>query len=87
MLSDAITENGVIVYDAKTFEECNNFVWKDGGRPEAQKGFHDDQVFALALALMGARSYPTHLRGEGEEVPNFLAGRKLMETVDSVTGY
>lgn len=87
VLANAINENAVIVYDRRTREECNNFVWKDGGRAEAQKGFHDDHVFALALALMGAKSYPMHLKAGDEPVEAMLAHRVRNETADPVTGY
>ena len=33
--------------------EMNTFVYNDQGRPEADKGKHDDLVFACGLALMG----------------------------------
>ena len=64
-----------------------NFVWKDAGRAEAQRGFHDDHVVALGLALMGAKCYPSHLQDGAEAVPAFLAARVRNETADSVTGY
>jgi hypothetical protein len=33
--------------------EMNTFVYNEKGRPEADKGKHDDMIFALGLALMG----------------------------------
>jgi len=33
--------------------EMNTFVYNEKGRPEADKGKHDDLVFALGLALVG----------------------------------
>ena len=87
VIANAINDGGVIVHDRRIQEECMNFVWKDAGRAEAQRGFHDDHVVALGLALMGAKCYPSHLKDGAEAVPAFLAARVRNETMDSVTGY
>jgi hypothetical protein len=37
----------------RVMTEMNTFVYNEKGRPEADKGKHDDMIFALGLALMG----------------------------------
>lgn len=43
--------------DPRLKDECNNFVYNERGKPEAQRGKHDDLVMALALALEAISQY------------------------------
>ncbi len=57
-LDMAIREFSVLIRDANTLLECQKFVINARGRPEGQQGCHDDEVFALGLAVMGLRTMP-----------------------------
>ncbi len=68
-LDTAIREYSVLIRDANTLQECLTFVVDARGRPEGQQGCHDDEVFALALAVIGLRTAPkidaaSQLRGQ-----------------------
>lgn len=39
------------VRSSRLIEELRTFVWKDNGKPEHMKGFHDDTVMAMAFGL------------------------------------
>lgn len=54
----AIREFGVIIRDPHTLNEHQYFVIKANGKAEAQDGMHDDEVFALALAVVGLGTAP-----------------------------
>jgi hypothetical protein len=62
-LGNAIREQAVIIRKANTLAECMTFVYKPTGKPEGQSGCHDDEVIALALAVIGMivtpRAMPT----------------------------
>jgi uncharacterized protein (UPF0335 family) len=49
-LVQIIREDATIEPDVKTLKEMLTFVKKDNGKKEAQDGFHDDLVMALAIA-------------------------------------
>jgi hypothetical protein len=57
-LDAAIREMSVAVRDPNTLAELLSFVIKANGRPEAQDGCHDDEVFALALCVQGIETAP-----------------------------
>lgn len=52
-LDRAIREMSVLIHDPNTLSECRTFVVHPDGRPAAQAGCHDDEVIALALAVVG----------------------------------
>jgi hypothetical protein len=68
-LDAAIREYAVLIRDANTLSECLTFVVKSNGRAEAQNGCHDDEVFALALAVMGLRQMPRTMPKETARAP------------------
>jgi hypothetical protein len=79
-LDMAIREFSVLIRDANTLLECQKFVINARGRPEGQQGCHDDEVFALALAVIGLRTMPrVRPRDEpGEKrTPQRYVGRRL----------
>lgn len=64
-LDMAIREFDVFITDRGTLEECQSFVWKPNGKCEAQDGCHDDEVFAVALAVVGRATMPADKRLHG----------------------
>ena len=65
-LDRSIRELAVIIRDAHTLWECQTFVIKPNGRAEHQQGCHDDDVLALALAVVGIEAYPATKRRDNE---------------------
>jgi hypothetical protein len=49
-LEAAIRTKGLILHDAGTVDQCATFAYNDDGKPEAQEGYHDDDVLALGIA-------------------------------------
>jgi len=85
-LSDSISKRELVIHDRKVIEECVNFVFTSAGKWEAQVGFHDDLVFALALALEGSEHYPD-FAGQRRAVEEAARRRSESESRDRVTGY
>lgn len=48
-----ISNNVMAVKDDRLQYEFMNFIYNEKGKAEAEKGFHDDMIMALGLALMG----------------------------------
>lgn len=66
-LGNAIREQSVLIRKANTLQECLTFIYKATGKPEAQSGCHDDEVIALALAVIGMIAAPRVMpKAEGE---------------------
>lgn len=61
-LDSAIRDESLVLRDANTIRECRTFVFKPNGRAEHDNECHDDEVFALALAIMALRYLPLYLR-------------------------
>lgn len=57
-LDTAIREGAVIIRKANTLQECRTFIYKPTGKSEGQAGCHDDEVLALALAVIGMCTAP-----------------------------
>ena len=57
-LDDALREQSVILRDANTVQECRTFIIKANGKAEHASECHDDEVLALALAVIGIRTAP-----------------------------
>jgi hypothetical protein len=53
-----IRQMGIMIVDSITLNECLSFVRKPDGKQEAADGDHDDEVIALALAVIGIRTQP-----------------------------
>lgn len=47
---DSYDNHAVTLYDEPTLKEHRSFIISDRGKPEAEKGAHDDLVFAHAIA-------------------------------------
>jgi hypothetical protein len=87
-LGEAINERGLILHDQETKTELDNFVQREGGRFEAQKGFHDDRVFALGMGVQGVKHYPAFESTSGDMIQKLMAARADSQaTADEVTGY
>ena len=52
-LHKLISSGSLVVNDDRMKAEMNTFVYSNGGKPQADRGKHDDMVFAWALALAG----------------------------------
>lgn len=63
--------------------EINTFVYKDGIKPEADEGSHDDLIFATALALIGLEQIDQIKESHYQEPPSTL--REMVE-FESATG-
>lgn len=57
-LDDALREGSIILRDPNTVQECRTFVIGPTGKAEGASECHDDEVLALALAVIGIRFYP-----------------------------
>lgn len=57
-LDAAILDGSLIVRDVNTLQELRTFVVKPDGKAEHAEECHDDEVLALALAVIGLRTYP-----------------------------
>lgn len=60
-MSEEIRLKSVELRDARLIEECRTFVVDGNGRPGADSGFHDDFIFAFAIAGFGLQHMPTRL--------------------------
>lgn len=49
-LEAAIRTSAVTLHDAATVDQLSTFAYNDDGKPEAQEGYHDDDVMALGIA-------------------------------------
>jgi hypothetical protein len=61
-LDDALRERGIIIRDPNTIQECRTFVIGPSGKAEGASECHDDEVMAVALAVIGIRFYPRRSR-------------------------
>jgi len=52
-LINAIADQQMNILCPRLQYEFTNFIYNDKGKPEAEKGFHDDLIMAVGLALMG----------------------------------
>jgi len=55
-LEEAIRTNLIKINSTRTCDELMTFVIKNQGRPEAEKGYHDDLIMSLALAVHGYKN-------------------------------
>jgi hypothetical protein len=58
----ALREATVLIHNPNTLQELRTFVIKANGRAEHQVGCHDDEVFALALMIVGIIEMPRQVR-------------------------
>jgi hypothetical protein len=43
--------SGILLHDASSVDQMATFAYSDDGKPEAQEGYHDDDVMALGIAI------------------------------------
>lgn len=48
-LEEAIRTGAMVLHDASSVDQMATFAYNDDGRPEAQEGYHDDDVLALGI--------------------------------------
>lgn len=63
LLSNSIRERSILLHSTNTVQELRTFITKADGRTEGQQKCHDDEVFALALAVIGLQFAPAVRRG------------------------
>ena len=49
-LEEALRTEAIALHDASTVDQFATFAYNDDGKPEAQEGYHDDDVLALGIA-------------------------------------
>jgi hypothetical protein len=57
-LDNALIDGSIILRDPNSVQECRTFVIKSSGKAEQAEGCHDDEVIAVALAVIGLRTMP-----------------------------
>lgn len=50
-LEEALRTKALVIRDAGTVDQMSTFAYSDDGRPEAQEGYHDDDVLAAGIAV------------------------------------
>jgi hypothetical protein len=50
-LEEALRTKALVIRDAGTVDQMSTFAYSDDGRPEAQEGYHDDDVMAAGIAV------------------------------------
>ena len=50
-LEEALRTSALTLRDAGTVDQMSTFAYSDDGRPEAQEGYHDDDVMAAGIAV------------------------------------
>ena len=80
-LDSAIREMSIWIRDPHTKQECCTFVIKPSGKVEGQTSCHDDEVFALGLAIVGIEGYPDSARqtraGEVQRIKQYRTAGEL----------
>lgn len=52
-LREALSDGGLKIHSEKTLDEMLTFIFDDGGNMVTQSSFHDDSIFASAIAFQG----------------------------------
>jgi len=73
-----ISNNSIAITDKRLQYEFMNFIYNNKGKAEAEKGFHDDMIMALGLALMGEEQAYFYV----EEKKKALRPRNVKELVE-----
>jgi hypothetical protein len=69
LLDDAIRAPSIYIHDPTTIQELLWFVINAVGRPEAQKGTHDDCVIGTALACVVMARMPLPIKADARAAP------------------
>ena len=86
-LENALRNEKIKVFSKRLYEEFQTFIWK-GNKPQAQKGYNDDLVLALAIAL---QMFETKEKNKGyDNIETAMAMLKGLSreslTLNSITG-
>jgi hypothetical protein len=86
-LENALRNEKLKVFSKRLYEEFQTFIWK-GNKPQAQKGYNDDMVLALAIACQMFETKEKHNPyGSIEDAMAMLKGlSRESVTLNSVTG-
>ena len=76
-LSDYIRDDSIIIKSKRTFHEMDTFIWANG-KPQAQKGYNDDLIMAIAITVW-VRDTALRLRRQGIELT-----KKSLENVGMI---
>lgn len=68
-LEQALRTEALVLHDATTVDQFSTFAYNDDGRPEAQEGYHDDDVLAVGIAWQLRRRAFGRTLGEREPIP------------------
>ena len=85
-LKTAISERSIIVHSKDCLQELKRLEYNPRGKVEGSGSSHDDQVFALALALQGVKAFPVNLSNRSGGLKPF-GERGDKDSIDPVTGY
>lgn len=67
-LEEALRTEALTLHDAGSVDQMATFAYNDDGRPEAQEGYHDDDVMALGIAWqLRRRAFGRVLEGRKPE--------------------
>jgi len=80
LLDDAIRQGSIFIHDPTTIQELLWFIINDLGRPEAQKGTHDDCVIAVALACIVMARMPMPAKPDARVAPEIRKYGQAGET-------
>ena len=73
-LEMALRTGTLVLHDAGTVDQMTTFAYNDDGRPEAQEGYHDDDVMAAGIAIqLQRRAYGRVLEDRSPEQPKAAA--------------
>lgn len=81
-LDTAIREMSIIMRDAHTVQECRTFVIHSNGKCAAMKNCHDDEVIAIALAVIGLGFAP-----KDSAVKTIRENQNVSKLADPVQSY
>jgi len=79
-LNEALRDGLITIQDGRIIKECMSFQVNSSGRPEAERGSHDDMVFATGLAVVGLEFAPHNVTGLAPQ-PDYEA------VISELTGY
>lgn len=78
-LARLVRDRELLTFDSRFLKECMAFKRNDRGKPEAEKGSHDDRVIAMAIANQMAQIHH-YEEDEEDDVPE-------NEPLDALAGY
>jgi hypothetical protein len=77
-----MTDKDILIRSSRLIDELFTFIWS-GGRAEAMKGYNDDLVMALAIALW-VRNTALRLKQEGIDLTKSMLNASQINKYESV---